>query len=79
MTDREPAVRRTAVAVLTETTSPGTGPALAAALADRDAAVRKAAIPALTRRRAAEEARAALAAATADADADVRAYAARAL
>ncbi|MGW3664578.1 fumarate reductase/succinate dehydrogenase flavoprotein subunit [Streptomyces sp. NPDC005141] len=54
-------------------------PALAKALADPNADVRKAAVLALTRHRAAEDARAALATATADPDADVRAYAARAL
>jgi HEAT repeat protein len=54
-------------------------PALAKAVADPNADVRKAAVLALTRHRAAEEARAALATATADSDADVRAYAARAL
>ncbi|MEU0006585.1 fumarate reductase/succinate dehydrogenase flavoprotein subunit [Streptomyces sp. NPDC006314] len=54
-------------------------PALAKALADPNADVRKAAVLALTRHRATEEARAALATATADSDADVRAYAARGL
>ncbi|MFD9464889.1 fumarate reductase/succinate dehydrogenase flavoprotein subunit [Streptomyces sp. NPDC060027] len=54
-------------------------PALAKALADPNADVRKAAVLALTRHRTAEDARAALATATADPDADVRAYAARAL
>ncbi|MFE3527071.1 fumarate reductase/succinate dehydrogenase flavoprotein subunit [Streptomyces sp. NPDC059161] len=54
-------------------------PALAKALADPNADVRKAAVLALTRHRATEDARAALATATADPDADVRAYAARAL
>ncbi|GGW34906.1 fumarate reductase/succinate dehydrogenase flavoprotein subunit [Streptomyces griseoloalbus] len=54
-------------------------PALAKAVADANADVRKAAVLALTRHRATEEARAALAAATTDSDADVRAYAARAL
>ncbi|GGL91624.1 fumarate reductase/succinate dehydrogenase flavoprotein-like FrdA [Streptomyces fumigatiscleroticus] len=54
-------------------------PALAKALADSNADVRKAAVTALTRHRAAEDARAALATATTDPDADVRAYAARAL
>ncbi|GAA0666257.1 hypothetical protein GCM10009535_52500 [Streptomyces thermocarboxydovorans] len=51
----------------------------AKALADPNADVRKAAVTALTRHRAHEEARAALATATGDVDADVRAYAARAL
>ncbi|WP_030839916.1 fumarate reductase/succinate dehydrogenase flavoprotein subunit [Streptomyces sp. NRRL S-475] len=54
-------------------------PALAKALADPNADVRKAAVLALTRHRGTEEARAALATATTDADADVRAYAGRAL
>ncbi|MFD8395528.1 fumarate reductase/succinate dehydrogenase flavoprotein subunit [Streptomyces sp. NPDC059680] len=54
-------------------------PALAKALADPNADVRKAAVLALTRHRAAEEARAALTTARADTDADVRAYAARGL
>ncbi|WP_326790152.1 fumarate reductase/succinate dehydrogenase flavoprotein subunit [Streptomyces sp. NBC_00151] len=54
-------------------------PALAKALADPNADVRKAAVLALTRHRAAEDARTALATATTDSDADVRAYAARAL
>nr|WP_257785120.1 fumarate reductase/succinate dehydrogenase flavoprotein subunit [Streptomyces griseochromogenes] len=53
--------------------------ALAKALADPNADVRKAAVLALTRHNAIEEARAALATATADPDADVRAYAARGL
>ncbi|MEU0583961.1 fumarate reductase/succinate dehydrogenase flavoprotein subunit [Streptomyces sp. NPDC006132] len=54
-------------------------PALAKALADSNADVRKAAVLALTRHGASAEARAALATATTDSDADVRAYAARAL
>ncbi|MFF4037097.1 fumarate reductase/succinate dehydrogenase flavoprotein subunit [Streptomyces sp. NPDC001816] len=54
-------------------------PALAKAVADPNADVRKAAVLALTRHRATEDARAALTTATADSDADVRAYAARAL
>ncbi|MFI9155593.1 fumarate reductase/succinate dehydrogenase flavoprotein subunit [Streptomyces sp. NPDC053367] len=54
-------------------------PALAKALADANADVRKAAVKALTRHRAAAQAREALADATTDPDADVRAYAARAL
>jgi succinate dehydrogenase/fumarate reductase flavoprotein subunit/HEAT repeat protein len=54
-------------------------PALAKALADANADVRKAAVLALTRHRTTEEAHAALATATTDSDADVRAYAARAL
>ncbi|MFD0445689.1 fumarate reductase/succinate dehydrogenase flavoprotein subunit [Streptomyces indonesiensis] len=40
LADPDPAVRRAAVAALTETAPPGTGPALAAALADADAGVR---------------------------------------
>ncbi|MFG6297281.1 fumarate reductase/succinate dehydrogenase flavoprotein subunit [Streptomyces rochei] len=47
LTDPEPTVRRTAVTVLTETVPPGTGPALAAALADPDAGVRAAAAASL--------------------------------
>ncbi|MCD9876145.1 fumarate reductase/succinate dehydrogenase flavoprotein subunit [Streptomyces guryensis] len=54
-------------------------PALAKALADQNADVRKAAVLALTRHNGTEDARAALATATADSDADVRAYAARAM
>ncbi|MFH8935995.1 fumarate reductase/succinate dehydrogenase flavoprotein subunit [Streptomyces griseosporeus] len=54
-------------------------PALAKALADPNADVRKAAVLSLTRHSGTAEARAALATATADTDADVRAYAARAL
>ncbi len=54
-------------------------PALAEALGDSNADVRKAAVTALARHRAGADARAALATATADPDADVRAYAARAL
>ncbi|WP_030894493.1 fumarate reductase/succinate dehydrogenase flavoprotein subunit [Streptomyces sp. NRRL S-474] len=54
-------------------------PALAKALADANADVRKAAVLALTRHSTTEEARAALSTATTDSDADVRAYAARAL
>ncbi|MEV5341340.1 fumarate reductase/succinate dehydrogenase flavoprotein subunit [Streptomyces sp. NPDC052676] len=47
LTDRDPAVRRTAVTVLTETVPSGTGPALASALTDPDAAVRAAAAASL--------------------------------
>ncbi|MFD5590468.1 fumarate reductase/succinate dehydrogenase flavoprotein subunit [Streptomyces griseorubiginosus] len=54
-------------------------PALAKALADPNADVRKAAVLALTRHSATEDARAALATVTTDPDADVKAYAARAL
>ncbi|MGW1751960.1 fumarate reductase/succinate dehydrogenase flavoprotein subunit [Streptomyces sp. NPDC002092] len=54
-------------------------PALAKALADANADVRKAAVLALTRHNGTAEARAALATVTSDSDADVRAYAARGL
>ncbi|WP_328749580.1 fumarate reductase/succinate dehydrogenase flavoprotein subunit [Streptomyces sp. NBC_00285] len=54
-------------------------PALAKALADPNADVRKAAVLALTRHTGTEDARAALATATTDSDADVRAYATRGL
>ncbi|MEU6555589.1 fumarate reductase/succinate dehydrogenase flavoprotein subunit [Streptomyces sp. NPDC046915] len=54
-------------------------PALAKALADPNADVRKAAVLALTRHNGTAEARAALATVTSDPDADVRAYAARGL
>ena len=54
-------------------------PALAKALADPNADVRKAAVLALTRHADTEAARAALSTATTDTDADVRAYATRAL
>lgn len=55
-------------------------PALAGALRDPNADVRKAAVLALVRHTGShEDARAALATATSDTDADVRAYAARAL
>ncbi|MFE6360420.1 fumarate reductase/succinate dehydrogenase flavoprotein subunit [Streptomyces sp. NPDC057806] len=47
LTDADPTVRRTAVTVLTETLPPGTGPALAAALADTDAEVRSTAAASL--------------------------------
>ncbi|MEU1847787.1 fumarate reductase/succinate dehydrogenase flavoprotein subunit [Streptomyces sp. NPDC019990] len=47
LTDPVPAVRREAVAVLTETLPPGTGPALAAALRDAAAEVRAAAAASL--------------------------------
>ncbi|WP_079033461.1 fumarate reductase/succinate dehydrogenase flavoprotein subunit [Streptomyces sp. JHA19] len=47
LADSDPTVRRTAVTVLTETVPPGTGPALAAALADPDAGVRAAAAASL--------------------------------
>ncbi|MFD9222441.1 fumarate reductase/succinate dehydrogenase flavoprotein subunit [Streptomyces sp. NPDC060064] len=47
LTDPDPAVRRAAVAALTETVPPGTGPALAATLADADPGVRTAAAASL--------------------------------
>ncbi|MGW0191669.1 fumarate reductase/succinate dehydrogenase flavoprotein subunit, partial [Streptomyces sp. NPDC003362] len=47
LADPDPAVRRTAVSVLTETVPTGTGPALAAALTDTDAGVRAAAAASL--------------------------------
>ncbi|MFF4231578.1 fumarate reductase/succinate dehydrogenase flavoprotein subunit [Streptomyces sp. NPDC001820] len=47
LTDPDPAVRRAAVAALTETVPAGTGPALAAALADPDGGVRTAAAASL--------------------------------
>lgn len=47
LTDAAPAVRREAVAVLTETVPPGTGPALAEALRDPSAQVRAAAASSL--------------------------------
>ncbi|MEV5847881.1 fumarate reductase/succinate dehydrogenase flavoprotein subunit [Streptomyces sp. NPDC051985] len=47
LADRDASVRRTAVAVLTETAPPGTGQALAGALADADAGVRSAAASSL--------------------------------
>ncbi|MFF8288680.1 fumarate reductase/succinate dehydrogenase flavoprotein subunit [Streptomyces sp. NPDC016309] len=47
LADRDPAVRRAAVATLTETAPDGTGPALARALADGDAEVRGAAADSL--------------------------------
>ncbi|WSR04137.1 fumarate reductase/succinate dehydrogenase flavoprotein subunit [Streptomyces sp. NBC_01210] len=47
LTDPDPAVRRAAVAALTETVPPGTGPALAAILADADPGVRTAAAASL--------------------------------
>ncbi|MFH9062298.1 fumarate reductase/succinate dehydrogenase flavoprotein subunit [Streptomyces coeruleorubidus] len=72
-------VRAGAATALSVTDPEVAVPALAKALADANADVRKAAVLALTRHRATEEARAALATATSDSDADVRAYAARAL
>ncbi|MFG2607297.1 fumarate reductase/succinate dehydrogenase flavoprotein subunit [Streptomyces sp. NPDC048514] len=72
-------VRSGAATALSSAPADTAVPALAKALADPNADVRKAAVLALTRHRATEEARAALATATADSDADVRAYAARGL
>jgi succinate dehydrogenase/fumarate reductase flavoprotein subunit/HEAT repeat protein len=72
-------VRAGAATALSATDPDFAVPALAKAVADPNADVRKAAVLALTRHRATEDARAALAAATTDSDADVRAYAARAL
>ncbi|MDT0567190.1 fumarate reductase/succinate dehydrogenase flavoprotein subunit [Streptomyces sp. DSM 3412] len=72
-------VRAGAATALSATDPDVAVPALTKALADANADVRKAAVLALTRHRASEDARAALAAATTDSDADVRAYAARAL
>ncbi|MGW1806325.1 fumarate reductase/succinate dehydrogenase flavoprotein subunit [Streptomyces sp. NPDC002078] len=72
-------VRSGAATALSAASAETAVPALAKALADPNADVRKAVVLALTRHRTEEEARAALATATADTDADVRAYAARAL
>ncbi|MGW2646800.1 fumarate reductase/succinate dehydrogenase flavoprotein subunit [Streptomyces sp. NPDC001393] len=72
-------VRSGAATALSAASAETAVPALAKALADPNADVRKAAVLALTRHRATEEARAALVTATADTDADVRAYAARGL
>ncbi|MFF7642060.1 fumarate reductase/succinate dehydrogenase flavoprotein subunit [Streptomyces canus] len=47
LSDPDPAVRRTAVTVLTETTPPGTGPVLAQSLTDHDPGVRAAAASSL--------------------------------
>ncbi|WP_277752700.1 fumarate reductase/succinate dehydrogenase flavoprotein subunit [Streptomyces sp. L2] len=69
---------RSGAATALSAASPETAvPALAKALGDPNADVRKAAVLALTRHRTTAEARAALATATSDSDADVRAYAAR--
>ncbi|MFF3498495.1 fumarate reductase/succinate dehydrogenase flavoprotein subunit [Streptomyces sp. NPDC003247] len=70
-------VRAGAATALAAASADTAVPALAKALADPNADVRKAAVLALTRHRASEGARAALATATTDSDADVRAYAAR--
>jgi succinate dehydrogenase/fumarate reductase flavoprotein subunit/HEAT repeat protein len=72
-------VRSGAATALSAAEPEGAVPALAKALADPNADVRKAAVLALTRHNAVADARAALATATTDTDADVRAYAARAL
>lgn len=72
-------VRAGAATALSVADSDVAVPALAKALADANADVRKAAVLALTRHGTTEEARAALATATTDSDADVRAYAGRAL
>jgi succinate dehydrogenase/fumarate reductase flavoprotein subunit/HEAT repeat protein len=72
-------VRSGAATALSAADSDVAVPALAKALADPNADVRKAAVLALTRHTSTDDARAALATATTDSDADVRAYAARAL
>ncbi|MFE9558345.1 fumarate reductase/succinate dehydrogenase flavoprotein subunit [Streptomyces sp. NPDC006703] len=72
-------VRAGAATALSAADSDLAVPALAKALTDLNADVRKAAVLALTRHRAVEDARTALATATTDSDADVRAYATRAL
>ncbi|MET9911504.1 fumarate reductase/succinate dehydrogenase flavoprotein subunit [Streptomyces sp. NPDC006476] len=72
-------VRSGAATALSAAESDVAVPALAKALADPNADVRKAAVLALTRHNHTADARAALATATTDTDADVRAYAARAL
>ncbi|MCH5676068.1 fumarate reductase/succinate dehydrogenase flavoprotein subunit [Streptomyces gilvus] len=72
-------VRSGAATALSAAESDVAVPALAKALADPNADVRKAAVLALTRHNDTADAHAALATATTDTDADVRAYAARAL
>ncbi|MEU8975500.1 fumarate reductase/succinate dehydrogenase flavoprotein subunit [Streptomyces monashensis] len=72
-------VRAGAATALSAADSDLAVPALAKALTDLNADVRKAAVLALIRHRAVEDARTALATATTDPDADVRAYATRAL
>ncbi|MEU5597044.1 fumarate reductase/succinate dehydrogenase flavoprotein subunit [Streptomyces sp. NPDC020298] len=72
-------VRAGAATALGSADSGASVPALAKALADPNADVRKAAVLALTRHNGTAEARAALATVTSDPDADVRAYAARGL
>ncbi|MFI8501533.1 fumarate reductase/succinate dehydrogenase flavoprotein subunit [Streptomyces sp. NPDC085524] len=71
-------VRAGAAAALRSAAPSGAVPALAGALADPNADVRKAAVLSLLAHGAVPEARTALATATADPDADVRAYASRA-
>nr|WP_281250178.1 fumarate reductase/succinate dehydrogenase flavoprotein subunit [Streptomyces monashensis] len=72
-------VRSGAATALSAAAADTAVPALAKALADANADVRKAAVLALTRHRGTAQARAALATAATDSDADVRAYAARGL
>ncbi|MCL6738664.1 fumarate reductase/succinate dehydrogenase flavoprotein subunit [Streptomyces neyagawaensis] len=72
-------VRAGAATALSAADTAAAVPALARALTDPNADVRKAAVLSLTRHTTAEEARTALTTATKDSDADVRAYAARAL
>ncbi|MEV6942340.1 fumarate reductase/succinate dehydrogenase flavoprotein subunit [Streptomyces sp. NPDC051172] len=72
-------VRAGAATALSAASADTAVPALAKALSDPNADVRKAAVLALTRHNGTAEARAALATVTADPDADVRAYAARGL
>ncbi|POX56372.1 fumarate reductase/succinate dehydrogenase flavoprotein subunit [Streptomyces sp. Ru71] len=79
LTDPAWQVRAGAATALSAVAADLAVPALAKAVADPNADVRKAAVLALTRHGDAEGARAALATATADTDADVRAYAARGL
>jgi HEAT repeat protein len=79
LSDRAWQVRSGAATALSAADAETAVPALAKAVADPNADVRKAAVLALIRHRATAEARAALATATADSDADVRAYAARGL
>ncbi|MFI1533418.1 fumarate reductase/succinate dehydrogenase flavoprotein subunit [Streptomyces anandii] len=71
-------VRAGAATALSAADSDLAVPALAKALTDLNADVRKAAVLALSRHRAVEDARTALATAATDSDADVRAYATRA-
>ncbi|MGW7303648.1 fumarate reductase/succinate dehydrogenase flavoprotein subunit [Streptomyces sp. NPDC054829] len=79
LTDPAWQVRAGAAAALSAADPGPAVPALAKALSDGNADVRKAAVLALTRHRGVDDARSALATATTDSDADVRAYAARAL